>query len=253
MNHDQIKSISHKLGLFGINQNIEARSAEAVAQSLHPNEFLQLLLEDEAVYRKNRFAKSLLSRAKFRNACELEDWDLSFERGLSKNKIKELAALSFFSNKENLIILGRTGEGKTHLSVAVGRRLCSEGFSTAFLPMNFLFEEILAARSSGKYLGYLKKLCQTKVLVFDDFGLRSYSHEEASSLVDILEERARKGPVIVTSQVDPKGWGRLFEDPIISEAIVDRLTKPSQKITLKGGSYRDRLGQDPGAKNSDLS
>lgn len=244
MNHDQIKNLAHKLGLFGIHQNIEARANEAVSNSLHPNEFLQLLLEDEALNRKNRFAKSLLSRAKFRNSSELEDWDKTFERGLSKQKIKELSSLSFFNNKENLIILGRTGEGKTHLAVAVGRRLCSEGLSTAFLPVNFLFEEVLAAKSSGKYLGYLKKLSQTKVLVLDDFGLRNYTHDEANTLVDLLEERSRKGPVIVTSQVDPKGWGKLFEDQVISEAIVDRLENPSQKITLKGGSYRERLGQN---------
>jgi DNA replication protein DnaC len=242
MNLDQIKNISHKLALHGIHQSIEARSAEAVANNLHPNEFLQLLLQDEALFRKNRFAKSLLTRAKFRNTSELEDWDQSFERGLSKQKLKEISALSFYNNKENVLILGKTGEGKTHIAVAIGRRLCSEGLSTAFLPVNLLFEEILAARASGKYLGYLKKLCQTKVLILDDFGLRNYSHDEANTLVDILEERSRKGPVIVTSQVDPKGWGKLFEDPIISEAIVDRLTHPSQKLNLKGGSYRERLG-----------
>ena len=250
MNNDQTKNISHKLGLIGFHQNIEARSAQAVANNLHPNEYLQLLLEDEVIYRKNRFAKSLLARAKFRNICELEEWDQTFDRGLSKQKMKELGTLSFFHNKENLLILGRTGEGKTHLAVALGRRLCAEGNSSVFLPVNFLFEEILAAKAAGKYLGYLKKLCQTKTLVLDDFGLRSYSHDEANTLVDLLEERSRKGPVIVTSQVDPKGWGKLFEDPVIAEAIVDRLINPSQKITLKGGSYRERLGQNSKTRNN---
>jgi len=244
MNNDQIKNMAHKLYLIGIHQSLEARSAEAVAGNLHPNEFLQLLLEDELLYRKNRFAKSLLSRAKFRHDCALEDWDQTFDRGLSKNKLKELGAFSFFNNKENLLILGKTGEGKTHLAAAIGRRLCSEGISAAFLPVNFLFEEVVAAKSAGKYLGYLKKLSQTKVLVLDDFGLRNYTHDEATTLVDLLEERSRKGPVIVSSQVDPKGWQKLFEDPVIAEAIVDRLINPSQKITLKGGSYRERLGSN---------
>jgi DNA replication protein DnaC len=241
MNLDQIKNISHKLALHGIHQSIEARSAEAVANNLHPNEFLQLLLQDESLYRKNRFAKSLLGRAKFRNNSELEDWDQSFDRGLSKQKLKEIAAISFYNNQENLILLGKTGAGKTHLAVAIGRRLCSEGLSTSFLPVNLLFEEILAARASGKYLGYLKKLRQTKILILDDFGLRNYSHDEANTLVDILEERSRKGPVIITSQVDPKGWSKLFEDPVISEAIIDRIIHPAQKLELKGGTYRERL------------
>jgi hypothetical protein len=124
---------------------------------------------------------------------------------------------------------------------SVGRRLCQETVSALFLPMNFMFEEVLAARASGKYLSYVKKLTQSKVLIFDDFGLRNYTHEEATVLVDILEERHRKGSVIVTSQVDPKGWMKLFEDPVIGEAIVDRLINPSQKIQLLGGTYRERL------------
>jgi DNA replication protein DnaC len=77
--------------------------------------------------------------------------------------------------------------------------------------------------------------------VLDYFGLRGYSHEEATVLVDVLAERYRKGIVIVTSQVDDKGWKKLFEDQVIAEAIVDRLTRPSQKLALKGGSYREKL------------
>ncbi len=82
---------------------------------------------------------------------------------------------------------------------------------------------------SGGGLG----LC-AKVLILDDLGLRNYTHEKATSMVDILEERYQKGPMIVTSQVEPQGWLKLFEDPVIAEAIVDRLVHPCQKTTLKG-------------------
>jgi len=241
MTPEPVKRLSHQLRLFGINNHLESRATEAVSKGLHPLEFLQLLLEDEVLQRRERLGKSLLSRAKFRYAADLEDWDTSFDRGISKQKIKELAGLSFYHNLENLLLLGRTGEGKTHLAIALGRRLCQENLSVAFLSVNFMFEEVLAARTSGKYLSYVKKLNQTKVLLLDDFGLRQYTHDEANVLVDILEDRGRKGPVIVTSQVDPKGWHKLFEDPVIAEAIVDRLENPSQKVTLKGGTYRDKL------------
>ena len=75
-----------------------------------------------------------------------------------------------------------------------------------------------------------------------------YTHEEANVLVELLEGRVKKGPIIVTSQVDPKGWLKLFEDPVIAEAIVDRMINPSQKIRLTGGSYRERLNLLPGGK-----
>jgi len=252
MIQDQIKSVSHQLRLYGVHANFTARAEESLSQGLHPLEFLGLLLQDEVLCRKNRLAKSLTARAKFRSQVDLEDWDITFERGLTKQRLREMGALGFFHAKENLIILGRTGEGKTHLAVSLGRRLCQENQSVAFLPVNRFFEEVLAARTSGKYLGYLKKLSQTQVLLLDDFGLRNYTHEEANTLVDLLEERARKGPVIVTSQVEPKGWMKLFEDPVIAEAIVDRMINPSQKILLSGGSYRERLGKKPPSLGSSL-
>lgn len=239
--HEQIKQLSHELRLFGVYQNFEARSAHAAASQLDPLEFLVLLLEDEKLFRKDRLAKSLETRAKFRHQAAIEDWDQSFDRGLTKLQVKELASLSFLAHNENVIACGRTGEGKTHLAISLGRRLCREGLSVAFLSMNLLFEEVQAARAAGKLIGFLTRLNQTRVLIFDDFGLRNYTHDEATILVELLEARAKKGPIIVTSQVDPKGWLKLFEDPVIAEAIVDRMLNPSRRINLKGGSYRERL------------
>lgn len=94
--------------------------------------------------------------------------------------------------------------GKTHLAIALGKRLCQEGHATLFLPVNFLFEEIQAVKAAGRYLQYVRSLIKAKVLILDDLGLRTYSHEEATALMDILEERYQKAPVIVTSQVDPE-------------------------------------------------
>jgi|SRR6185437_11124824 len=241
MINDQMRNLSHELRLFGVHQNFEKRAAVAAADGQNHLEFLRLLLEDEKLHRKDRTAKALTTRAKFRLQSNLEDWDQSYERGISKAKLKELATMAFATAVENVLIVGRTGEGKTHLAVAIGRRLCAENISTLFLPVNFLFEEVAAAKASGKYLAYVKRLTQSRVIVLDDFGLRNYTHDEANVLVDILEDRHRKGSVIVTSQVDPKGWLKLFEDPIIAEAIVSRLENPGQKVNLRGGDYREKL------------
>lgn len=111
----------------------------------------------------------------------------------------------------------------------------------AFFSVNLLFEECQAEKLAGRYLIFIRRIKKTPVLILDDFGLRNYTHEEASVLIDLLEEHYQKGSVILTSQVDPKGWAKLFEDPVIADAIVDRLTKPSRQLTLKGGSYRDKL------------
>ena len=252
MMSDQMRSLSHQLRLFGVHANFEKRAAQAAGQGLNHLEFLRLVLEDEMLHRKERTAKGLMTRAKFRSVSDLEDWDQSYERGLTKAKLRELSSMSFVQSNENMLILGRTGEGKTHLAVGLGRRLCAENISTFFVPVNFLFEEVHAAKVAGKYLQYVRRLSQVRVLILDDFGLRNYTHDEANVLVDILEDRHKKGSVIVTSQADPKGWPKLFEDPLIAEAIVSRLEHPSQKLILKGGNYREKLQMLPaGGKKLD--
>lgn len=87
----------------------------------------------------------------------------------------------------------------------------------------------------------MKKLTKLDVLILDDFGLRNYTHSEATFLVDMLEYRTQKGSQIITSQVEPQGWRSLFEDPIIADAVVDRLINPSMQFIIKGGSYRTKL------------
>lgn len=238
---EQTKQLAHQLRLMGVLAHLERRADEAMANQMHPLEFLRLVLEDESLARKDRVAKALATRAHFRSKAEIEDWDSTFDRGVPRPKLKELSALGFYSNKENLLLLGKTGEGKTHMAVALGRRLCAEGIQTLFMPVNLLFEEIAASKVSGGYLKFIRGLNRAKALILDDFGLRNYTHEEATVFVDLLEERYRRGVLIVTSQVDPRGWLKLFEDPVIGEAIVDRIIHPSQRLVLKGGSYRERL------------
>jgi DNA replication protein DnaC len=238
---EQVKKLTCEMRLYGMHAALERRNKEADAQNLSPVEFLRLLLEDERLARKDQLAKRLITRARFRSSADLEDWDVTSDRGLSKAKLKELAELDFYQQRENLVILGKTGAGKTHLAIALGRRACLHGLTTQFLPVNFLCEEIKASKAAGRYLIWIKYLTKINILVLDDFGLRSYTHEEACALLDLLEERYQKGTLIITSQVDPKGWKTLFEDPVIAEAIVDRLKNPSLQITLTGNSYREKL------------
>lgn len=238
---DQVKSLCHQMRLFGFHEAAERRAAQALAEGLHPLEFLRLLLEDEILERRQRIGKMLVTKARFRASCDVEDWDSSYDRGITKAKLKDLAQLNFYHSRENLLLHGGTGAGKTHLAVSFGQRACRENFSVAFMPLNFLFEEANAQRAAGKYASHVRKLARTDIIIFDDFGLRNYTHDEATILVDLLEERYQKGSVIVTSQTKPEGWLKFFDDPVIAEAIVDRLCSPSQVIHVKGPSYRDKI------------
>lgn len=239
---ESIKSLSHELRLFGIHRSVERRCGEALADGLHPNELVRILLQDEKDQRKEAAGKRLTSRAQFRNGSVLENFDMSFDRGLTKQKLRELSLLNFFHKKENLLIVGKTGVGKTNLAIAIGKKLCEEGETTIFYSSNLLFEEAQAERAAGRYLKWIQKTKKISILILDDFALRNYTHDEANTLLEIIEQRYQRGVTIITSQVSPAGWASLFEDPVIAEAIVDRLKNPSCLVELKGESYRKRLG-----------
>src|SRR5690606_3236249 len=134
MINEQVKKLSYELRLLGVHESFERHAEVAASQSLHPCEFLQLVLQDEVLHRRTKKAKTLLTKARFRTHVDLEDWDTSFDRGLTKAKLKELASLNFYYQKRNLILVGATGHGKTHLGISLGRHLCKANISTMFLP-----------------------------------------------------------------------------------------------------------------------
>ena len=227
-----------ELRLSGMKESIDYRLDEAVRDNLDFKEFLLLLLEDEKLYRQNRRSERLRRRARFNDSVALEDFDVTSKRGINKSMIRRLASLHFIELKENIILTGVTGSGKSYLAQAIGQKCCLDGIESLFLPVNKLFKQVVEAEVAGTYLKLLERIRKVQLIILDDFGLRNYSHAEAIVLYDILEERYRKGSVVVTSQVKPAGWKTLFEDEVIADAITDRLISCSHIIELKDGSYR---------------
>ena len=184
---DQVKKQLFSLRLIGMLGAIDRRLQDA--DGMTHAEFLSGILSDEDLSRRQASAKRLIGRAQFSRECSLEEWDTSYDRGISKTKLRELASLNFFHSRVNLILLGKTGEGKSHLGMALGRRICQDGISVKFQSTNLLFETIAAERAAGTYLKWLAYITSAKVLILDDFGLRKYNHDEATCLMDVLEGR----------------------------------------------------------------
>lgn len=242
MSLSEIKSLTHQLRLLGLHESMERRLAGARQDGITAEELILSLLEDEKQYRKNLAAKVLETKAKFRRESLLESWDNSFDRGITKTRLRELAALGFWALKKNLIIVGSTGCGKTQLSIALGRAACHAELSVLFVSVQQLLEEAAAEKAAGKFQKWFRKMKKVDIMILDDFALRPYTHDEAVLLVDLVEDRYRQKIHIISSQVDVAGWKSLFEDAVVAEALIDRLSNPSEKIQLKGPSYRQRLG-----------
>jgi DNA replication protein DnaC len=235
----------NKLKMTGLKESLDYRLKEAIKSNLSYQEFLSLILEDEVLYRSNRRSEMLKRRAKFKDQATLESFEADPKRGVSRSMVKQLQTLQFMASFENIVLFGNTGAGKSYLAQAIGHAACHSGREACFIPMNYLFSQIKAAEKAGTYLSYLKRLGQVPLLILDDFGLRSYTHHEATLLYQILEDRYQRGSTIITTQTRPEGWKDLFEDPVIAESIIDRILPCSHQIEFKSTADSYRVNHKP--------
>lgn len=234
----EAETLLNDLNFLGMKQSFQYRLSEVVQSNLSHQQFFTFMLEDEKLFRQNRRCEMLRKRAKFRERVYLEEFKVDPKRGITKSLIEQFKTLFFLEGYQNLFFIGGTGAGKSFLAQAIGHESCASGHETLFISVNRLFMEIDMAEAQGNYLSYLSRLSKVRLLILDDFGLRNYTHKEATIFYEILEDRYRKGSVIITSQVKPQGWQTLFEDQVIAEAILDRLSASSQTIDVKGDSFR---------------
>lgn len=229
-----------ELKLHGVRETLSTRMKQAKEGALAHDDFLNLCLHDEAQFRKNARVQRLLRNASFRNNANLEGIDLTTPRGIDKKLIQDLSTASFINDGLNVLIMGPTGVGKTHLATALGNAACRHGHSTLFYPINLLVEKLLLSRAQGNYLHLLKKLGSTNLLVLDDLGIKPLTPTSYQDLYDILDERAENKATIITTQLPPENWSEVIADPIVCEAITDRIVTRSVRIMMKGDSYRKK-------------
>lgn len=227
-----------ELKLTGMRETYPIRTKQAREQDLTREDFFALLLQDELEYRKAARLKRLLRQAALRCPAALEDIDLKIERGLDKKQLRELASCRFIDDGLNVLILGPTGVGKTHLASAVGNAACRMGYVTLFLRMNTLIEQMTIARARGTYLNLIKKLAACDLLILDDFGIKPLEPQHYQDLYDVVDERGEDRSTIVTSQLPIENWSEVISDPVTCEAISDRLSAVSITLVMQGVSYR---------------
>ena len=236
---EQLKSMR----LSTMAESLQTRLRNGNNRDLAPEEFFALLVEDEFNERKNRKLSRIISHANFKpeQAC-IENITFSQSRGFMKKDIMPLTTATWINNAQNLIITGPTGCGKTYLAEAVGLQACILGFPVTKIRYPLLFEEIRAAKGTGMYLRYLKKLARTKVLLIDDFLMQPIEITDCGPLLDIIEEKEQVGSIIITTQFPIPKWHLKLPDPTVADAICDRLTHCAIKFNLEGDSMRkDRI------------
>ena len=195
-------------------------------------ERLGLMVEKEWMAKKNSKIKRLLRNANLGlNAC-IEDIDYSSNRTINKQSILELASCDFIEKSLNIITTGKTGSGKTYLICAFGNSACRKGYTVKYFRIPELLLEIQEAKSNSQYSKFMRGLQNTRLLILDDIGLKSYTLEESRDILEIAESRYNRGSMILSGQISQSQWYEFFPDPTIADAIMDRIIHNSYILEL---------------------
>jgi DNA replication protein DnaC len=239
--NDQILLQLRSLKLPGIREHLEARVLEARGNDLSYEEFLSMLLTDEIEQRTTRRVNRLLKRASLGAETTVETFDFSFNPSISSKLIKSLASCRFIERAEGIFLLGPTGTGKTHLAKAFAHAACRLMFTVAYYSFHQLFADLAAADLQNRLHVLMKRLLRVDLLVIDDFGFKTMDQASAERFYAIVDGRFRQRSIILTSNRAMADWPALFPDPIMANAILDRLAHTSHQIVIKGQSYRKKL------------
>jgi len=189
-------------------------------------------------------AKTRLKVSGLPQVKKLEDFDLSWPKGgLTERKFKELSSLSFLSRKENVILMGPSGLGKTHLLLALAYKACMTGYTAYYLSCLDLTERLLKAREINKLKRKLQWFRKPHLLVIDEVGYENLNQEQATLFFQLINTRYEHGSIIITTNKSFSKWGEMMSDDAVATATLDRLLHHSHVISLKGDSFRmkDRL------------
>jgi len=208
-------------------------------ESMH--QLIALLGEAEDEYRNHHRSIRNLQRSRLRYDATIEEITCTTERNLSKETIIKLSDCSYVKKGQTILIVGPTGCGKSFIACALARQACNHGFSALYLRMNKFIRELNAAKLDGTLTKKLRQLERTHVIIFDDFGLQKLEPDIHLTIMDILEDRYKKGATIVTSQYPIGKWYEsIGENPTAADGIMDRLTSNAHRIELKGKSLRKK-------------
>lgn len=242
------------LGLTGMADAWKALAEQDPGQALERNEWLGLMLDREAAARADkRFANRLRNaKMRFPNAC-IEDVDFAASRGLDRRQILSLAQGDWIKAREQIILTGQTGTGKTWLACAFGHQAARLDHSVSYVRTPRLFEDMAMARLDGRFPRLVDKLARVQLLVLDDWGTHGLTDQQRLDLLELFEERYQRRSTIITAQLPVSGWHAMIGEPTIADAILDRIVHNAHRIELKGDSMRkkDRNATLTSAENTE--
>jgi len=216
-------------------------------QGLDHVQFLARLIELEMIDRERRMIERRIKAAKFPAVKSLDSFNFKAIPALNKMQVLELARCEWVERRENVIALGPSGTGKTHIALGLGLSACQKGLSVGFVTAAALVHELMEARDERRLLRLQKQMVGYKLLIIDELGFVPLSKTGAELLFELISQRYERGATLITSNLPFDEWTETFGSERLTGALLDRLTHHVNILEMNGESYR--LGQSKARQN----
>jgi DNA replication protein DnaC len=238
MMNEQTLQKMRQMKFFGMVRAFRTSMENDSGAKLTTDEMVSVLVDAEWDDRNNRRIDRQMRNARFRYKANIEQLHFDINRNLDKNQMQRLAECTFIERKENILITGSTGIGKSYIASAIGNQACINGYKVLYANTTKLFSRLKMAKADGSFIREIAKIERQDLLILDDFGLQPLDGYGRSVLMEIIEDRHGNRSTIITSQLPVAQWYEVIGEQTVADAILDRIVHDAHRIDLLGESLR---------------